>query len=153
MSYTELQPGDIAPSWQLQTLEGEPAPSLESLMGKPVLILFWNLGCPGCKSRALPVTKQMREIYPDLQVIGVHTHSDNSYSPRQVQEMQLLHKLDYPMYQDVEGGPTFEVFQAEGTPHWVLIDKDGKMLRSVWGSQEGQIQRLDYLLREQFAGE
>ena len=52
MTYTELKTGDILPSWNLTTLTGEPAPTLESLRGQPVLIMFWNLGCPGCKSRA-----------------------------------------------------------------------------------------------------
>lgn len=146
-----LQTGDQLPEWQLTTLHGEPAPALSSLRGRPILLLFWGLGCPGCKTRALPVTRQMQEQYPELHLVGVHSPLDGpKYSPRQINEMQLLHRLSYPMYQDSDDNATFKAYGAEGTPHWILIDEEGKLLRSVFGSMPGHIQRLDYLLRERF---
>jgi len=52
-------------------------------------------------------------------------------------------------YRDT-GSTTYEAYGAEGTPHWVLIDAEGRLHRSLFGSMEGVQVRLDYILREWF---
>lgn len=141
---TKLQ----APEWRLKNINGDQAPSLASFKGKAVMMLFWNIGCPNCKSRALPFAKQLARAYPEIEVMGVHTRFEGPlYSAGQVNEIKQLLKLDFPMYID-EGKETWQAFAAEGTPHWVLIDTEGNIHRSVFGSMPGALQRLDFVLRE-----
>jgi thiol-disulfide isomerase/thioredoxin len=152
-TYPPLHPGDALPAWHLLTLDGQPAPPLADFRGHPLLVLFWGLGCPACKGRALPFTRELRRHYPALSIVGVHTHLEGpKYSPAQIEEMVQLHKLDYPMYQDADHPRTYHLYRAEGTPHWILADAEGRLLRSVFGSMPGQLQRLDYLLREMADG-
>jgi peroxiredoxin len=138
------------PQWYVSQLDGNEAPSLESLQGKVVLILFYSIGCPGCKSRAIPIAKNVHEIYPDVQVVGIHTSLDErKYSTGQIEEINKVHRIPFPIYVD-EGSQTFEAFGAEGTPHWILIDAEGKVLRSVFGSMPNAINRIEYSLIELF---
>ena len=41
--------GQLAPDFELQNLDGELI-SLSDFKGKPVLINFWNTGCPPCRT-------------------------------------------------------------------------------------------------------
>ncbi|MFK7924277.1 MAG: TlpA family protein disulfide reductase [Bacteroidia bacterium] len=137
-----------APEWGLKGINSDLAPSLSSFRGKAVMMLFWNIACPNCKSRALPFAKQLAKAYPEIEVIGIHTRFEGpEYSPAQVDEIRQLLKIDFPMYID-EGKETWQAFAAEGTPHWVLIDAEGNIHRSVFGSMPGALQRLDFVLRE-----
>ncbi len=45
---------------------------------------------------------------------------------------------------------TFLRYEAGGTPHWVLIDTEGIIRKSIFGSMDGARQRLDYALEELF---
>jgi hypothetical protein len=49
-----------------------------------------------------------------------------------------------------DGDATFRAYEAEGTPHWVLINADGTIRKSVFGSMAGSLQRLNYALQELF---
>ncbi|MEL7534112.1 MAG: TlpA disulfide reductase family protein [Bacteroidota bacterium] len=140
-----------APAWALKDINGSPVPGLESFEGKPIMLLFWNIGCPNCKSRALPFAKQLARAYPEIEMMGVHTRFEGpAYSPAQVNEIKQLLKIDFPMYLD-QGKETWQAFAAEGTPHWVMIDAEGNIHRSVFGSMPGALQRLDFVLREMLA--
>ncbi|MEL6650418.1 MAG: TlpA disulfide reductase family protein [Bacteroidota bacterium] len=135
-------------NWQLTDLAGNAVPDLSTYQGQPIMLLFWNIGCPNCKSRALPFAKQLARAYPAIQVVGIHTRFEGPvYSPAQVDQIRQLLKIDFPMYID-DGKATWENFQAEGTPHWVLVDAEGQIHRSVFGSMPGALQRLDFVLRE-----
>ncbi|MEL7341423.1 MAG: TlpA disulfide reductase family protein, partial [Bacteroidota bacterium] len=127
---------------------GNTVPDLIMYRGQPIMLLFWNVGCPNCKSRALPFAKQLARAYPEIQVVGIHTRFEGPvYSPAQVDQIRQLLKIDFPMYLD-DGKTTWANFQAEGTPHWVLVEAEGQIHRSVFGSMPGALQRLDFVLRE-----
>jgi thiol-disulfide isomerase/thioredoxin len=140
----------LAPEWKITTLNDDIPPELSDFRGKPLLILIFSRGCPGCMGRAIPITQAFRKEYPDLQIVGLHTHFEGmKYSMHQIHEVELFFKLDYPIYVDQEMA-TYELFKAEGTPHWVLIDEEGKIVRSIFGSMDNARQRLEYALDELF---
>ena len=141
----------MTPPLQLSgTLSGSPL-TLETLRGQPTLLLFWNIGCAGCTGRALPLTLTLAERYPDLQIVAIHS----VFPPRSeqpVREVSLVAKhfaLPYEVALDA-GDATYRAFGAEGTPHWVLLDRDGHVWRSFFGSMAGSQQRLSYALQELF---
>ena len=57
--------------WSIESISDSEVPTLESYRGKPLLILFFNLGCPGCKGRALPFANWVNIEYKDkINVLG-----------------------------------------------------------------------------------
>lgn len=138
------------PDWKLTSLDETTPPNLSELKGKPILILFFNLGCPNCKSRAFPVAKKLADDYPDLQVVGIHTRFEGpEYSSRQIEEIKLVYQLNFPVWVD-QGHQTFDLYEAGGTPHWTLINAEGMVMRNLFGSMPNTLQRLDYAMIELF---
>jgi hypothetical protein len=146
--------GTLAPEWTIdEALCGETPPTPQAFGGRPLLLLFFNVGCAGCTGRAVPYTLELRERYPDLQIAAIHSSFSQSstYPASQVRAVLDYFRVPYPVYQDA-GSTTFDRYAAEGTPHWIVIDGAGRVHRSVFGSMEGAIQRLEYILLEMFQG-
>lgn len=134
--------------WKVLSINEQSAPSLASFRGTALLILFFSRGCPSCLSRAIPFSLQVRKVYPEVNLVGIHTRFEGArYSSAQVGEIVKLHHIPYPVYRD-QGHETFDLMGAEGTPHWVLLDEQGNQVRSIFGSMPNALQRLDYLLQE-----
>ena len=143
--------GQMAPDWQISGMLGDGPPSPADYRSKPLLLLFFNIGCAGCTGRAVPYTLELNERYPGLQIAALHASfaASSTYPDSQVQAVLDYFKVPYPVYLD-QGSATFDAYQAEGTPHWVLIDAEGRIAKSFFGSMEGAIQRLEYTLAELF---
>lgn len=123
--------------------------SLEDLRGQPVLLLFFNLGCDGCMFRAIPVAREVEKQYPEIKLIGVHSNFGAfSRDAEQVKQDLAAHDIPFEVVID-DGHTTYDTYEAEGTPHWIYIDADGVVRRSIFGSQPNALQRLEYLLIEQ----
>jgi thiol-disulfide isomerase/thioredoxin len=142
----------LSPGWKAQTLSGEPAPPIESFRGRPLLVLFFSRGCPACLSRAVPYARALAYEFPELAIVGIHTRLEGPvYSPDQVNEIVQLHRIAYPVLLD-DGHESYDRMGAEGTPHWILIDATGRLVRSLFGSMPNTIQRLQYVLLEMGLG-
>lgn len=142
--------GNKLPDWEIKSLDYRPAPSLHHFEGQPLLILFFNLGCIGCRGRAIPYAVRFSELYPHLQVVGIHSNfAGIDYLPGQISSFLYHQGISFPVFQD-EGKKTFDKYQAEGTPHWLLVSSEGILLKSVFGSMGNAIHRLDYGLTELF---
>lgn len=147
----ELREGDVAPRFHiLKTLNGAPV-QVEDLRGAPALLLFFHVGCAGCMGRALPLTLQLAQQYPNLRILGIHLTGDDE--PERVeyslQKVIRYFKLPYPVIMD-DGNATFRAYGVSGTPHWVLLNPDGTIRKHFFGSMEGAQQRLFYALAELF---
>lgn len=140
------------PVWAIsETISGDKAPEISAFDGKPLLLLFFNLSCAGCTGRALPYTKELAHRYPDLQIAAIHSSFSpgSTFTAKEIKAVFDYFGLSYPVYMD-EGEETFMRYEAEGTPHWIFFDDEGRINRSIFGSMEGAIQRLEYLLTEIF---
>lgn len=143
-----MQNAEIIPNWSIESLDGGTAPRIDSFYGRFHLIYFFNIGCIACKTRAIPFASEIHRAFPEIQISAIHTRFEGPvYSKNQIEEIKLVHKIPYPVYQD-SGMKSYLDFKAEGTPHWVLLDKQGRVLRSIFGSQPNALQRLYYLLLE-----
>jgi thiol-disulfide isomerase/thioredoxin len=134
--------------WHIEGLDGAKVPTLTSFAPQPLLILFYHTGCPGCKARALPYANTVHWEYPQLRVVGLHTRPEGpAYSDTQIEEVIKVYGLKFPIYKD-KGKETFESWGAEGTPHWFLLDGNGHLYRSLFGSTPNALMRLDLALTE-----
>lgn len=61
--------------WHIEMLDQSIPKRTVDFLGKPLIILFFNLGCPGCKGRAIPFANWINIEYKDkINVVGIHTN-------------------------------------------------------------------------------
>src|SRR5699024_8727170 len=70
-----IQPGEAAPDFELETLDGEVI-SLAELEGEPVILNFWATWCPPCREE-MPEMQEFYDDYADeINVIAVNYSED-----------------------------------------------------------------------------
>ncbi len=71
-----IQPGEIAPDFELETLDGEVV-KLSELKGEKVILNFWATWCPPCKEE-MPEMQEFYDKYgDDINVIAVNFKEKN----------------------------------------------------------------------------
>ncbi|KAA2217386.1 TlpA family protein disulfide reductase [Maribacter flavus] len=139
------------PEWNLLPIFSEEVPSLKDFKGKPLLILFFNLGCPGCKGRALPYANRVVvENGEHIKVLGIHTRFEGpEYEVSDFEKAKEDYYIRFPFFKDANLAETFHSYEAGGTPHWILLDSEGKLVYSIFGSDPNNaLLRLDLKIGE-----
>ena len=138
----ELQ---LAPEWNATTWLNTATPmSLELLRGKVILLHAFQMLCPGCVSTSLPQVKRVAEHFKDapLQVIGMHTVFEHHSAMEEISLRAFLHEygVRHPVGIDMpglKGNPmpqTMQAYGMRGTPTTILIDADGRIRRTTFGT-------------------
>ena len=86
-----------------------------------------------------------------MNVLGIHSNFEGpEYTNDEIIEnLKSLH-VRFPVFRDAGMATTFHDYQAGGTPHWVLVDKNGKVVRSIFGSDPNRaLLWLDYAIIEE----
>ena len=139
-----------APSWKIKPLDDSKIPMLEDFKGGALLLLFFNIGCPSCLGRAVPNALKLEKEFPGLKILGVHTCFEGRAYPSDQIRLNLDRlKVEFPIVVD-DGHETWSAYDAGGTPHWVLINENGEIVKSIFGSMPNSLQRLDYSIIELF---
>jgi len=114
------QVGDLAPDFQLLTLDQEPV-SLGDLRGNPVVLNFWASWCGPCVLE-MPLLEEVYQEYSDrgLIVLAVNVRE----SPSRVEEFWQSKELSFPMVLDTEGEVS-QQYNVRYYPITFFIDKDG----------------------------
>ncbi len=151
LGISQVEIGKELPKWSLETIFGEDVPSPDSYKGKPLLILIFSLGCPGCLGRAVPYANRMVfEHGNKLNVIGIHTNFegvDISKDQFEIAKEELY--MRFPFFKDENYDTTFLNYGAGGTPHWLLVDEEGNVQYSIFGSDPNNaLLRLDLKIKE-----
>ncbi len=121
---------------------------LEKYRGKNLLLIIYNNQCLGCTGRAIPLAYNFQNEFKELQVIGIHTNFSNTKTTQaDIKSIFTIDELPFPIYLD-EKHEVFEQFESQGTPQWVIINKNGKLQKSLFGSQEGAQNRIAYALED-----
>lgn len=124
---------------------------MEQYKGKPMLIIIYNNQCLGCTGRAIPLAYEYMQKFEKLQVIGIHSNfNNNTTTENDIKSIFTINELPFPIYID-EDHKVYDQFDSEGTPQWLIIDANGNLHRSFFGSQEGSKNRLNYALEELLA--
>jgi thiol-disulfide isomerase/thioredoxin len=131
-----------APDFDLVSTEGNRV-KLDDLKGKVILLEFWFVRCPGCKS-SIPFLNKLQRKYPKdkLEVIGIEYMNANKgavvdyVKNNRVNYTTLLFGKTVAARYDVFGGPTF-----------ALIDQNGNIVYDAFGLNEFAImEAIDGLL-------
>lgn len=151
MNLSLVNIGEPLPEWHLEPIFNEEVPTTAQFLGKPLLILFFSLGCPGCLGRAIPYAN--RVVYENgdkINVIGIHSNFEGVDFPiEKFQSAKAEFYIRFPFFKDKNFDTTFLDYGAGGTPHWILVDKDGLVVYSIFGSDPNNaLLRLDFKLDE-----
>ncbi|MCZ4279667.1 redoxin domain-containing protein [Kiloniella laminariae] len=117
--------------------------TLESLRGRVVLIEVFQMLCPGCVELGLPQAKRAAQLFSpdDLVVLGLHSVFEHHAAMSPVSLKAFLHeyRISFPVAVDqpaLKGTipQTMELYQLQGTPSLILIDRQGYLRRVKFGS-------------------
>ncbi|MFN3214789.1 MAG: TlpA disulfide reductase family protein [Henriciella sp.] len=123
--------------------------SLQSLLGKVVLIEAFQMLCPGCVSNALPQAMRVRQLFnpEEVAVIGLHTvfeHHSAQGTKAALEAFLHEYRISFPVGIDApsDQGPlpkTMTAYQMRGTPTSILIDRNGFVRKHKFGAQEDMV--------------
>lgn len=136
-----------APDIIVKTLDNQSVNISEKYYNKNLLILFYNNDCLGCTGRALPLAYKVMKEFKEVEVIGIHSNFSRAITKDEIIEIFTSKELPFPIYID-EGHKVYDLYQCEGTPHWIIINKHGEVYKSFFGSQENSQTRLWFSLNE-----
>ena len=117
--------------------------TLAKLKGRVVVLVAFQMLCPGCVSHALPQAKKLAERFsPDeVAVIGLHC----VFEHHQVMTIDALkafnheYRWSFPIAVDKPGSGkhglplTMEAYEMRGTPTVLLFDRQGRLRRHYLG--------------------
>ncbi len=116
--------------------------TLESLRGKVVMIVAFQMLCPGCVEFSLPQAKKVQSMFSDedVVVIGIHTVFEHHEAMKEVSLRAFIdeYQITFPVAIDEAGDnrplpKTMEAYDMQGTPTIILIDRDGNINTKSFG--------------------
>ncbi|MES2047690.1 MAG: redoxin domain-containing protein [Pseudomonadota bacterium] len=136
----------IAPPLQVsQWFNTDQALSLETLRGKIIVLSAFQILCPGCVHHSVPQMQRIFDLFDteDVAVIGLHTVFEDHarMNPAALAAFIAQHHLTLPVAVDMEDGQnglplTMRAYQMQGTPSFILIDKNGLVRMHRFGQKD-----------------
>jgi hypothetical protein len=132
-----------ASEWQIhEWLNADRPITLESLRGRVVVMLAFQMLCPGCVAHALPLATRVHRVFPQSEVVmlGLHTVFEHheAMSPVGLRAFMHEYRIPFPVGIDRPAslGPTPETmrdYAMRGTPTWLLYDREGQLRQQFFG--------------------
>ncbi len=120
--------GEKAPDFTLPNLDGESV-SLTDFEGRPMLINFWNTGCPPCREE-MPY---LQEVYDERQGSELVMLTINiGQNAATVKSFLHDNNLSLPVLLDTDAAVT-QRYGMPGIPTTFFIDRDGILRVKVIG--------------------
>jgi len=122
-----LAVGTMAPQLELKDLSNRQTP-VDNFKNKILLVEFGSTGC-SANPLANPMLNRFNKKYAgkDLAIISIYTTETNE----QVKKYKTSNQLEFPIY--IGSKKTKKDFKTIGTPNFYLIDKSGKIIKSIDG--------------------
>ena len=133
----------LLPAWSVERWFNSRAPlSLSALRGRAVMLVTFQMLCPGCVAQALPQAQRVHEDFAgeDLAVIGLHTVFEHhqAMTPAALEAFIYEYRLSFPIGVDLPSEDsavphTMARYGLRGTPSLLLIDREGRLRRHHFG--------------------
>ena len=143
-----INENDLVESILVRDFNNNSVDLIKKYKGKPLLAIIYNNQCLGCTGRAIPLAYELQKENEEIQDVGIHTSFNSSQaSESDIKSIFTVDALPFPIFLD-NGRAIYDQFESSGTPQWVLITKEGKLSRTIFGSQEGAQNRLYYAIEQ-----
>lgn len=130
-----------APQWDIAEWLNSDGLSLDQLRGKVVVVDFFQMWCPGCKSFSMPLMEHWeKEVFSgevegdQLVFVSIHTvFEGHAYqTPKRlrgfIKEKGITHPVGIDRHDEGKRVPeTMERYRTMGTPEMAIIDKRGNI--------------------------
>jgi len=120
------RPGEMAPLFKGETLDGETV-DFGALRGSaPILLVFWASWCPTCR-KEVPRVNELWVRYRErgFVVLGVNVGLNDT--PDRARAFVRRYRMAYPVIFD-EGSNITRRYGVFGVPTMVLVDRSGKVV-------------------------
>ncbi|MFP5214119.1 MAG: redoxin domain-containing protein [Acidobacteriota bacterium] len=119
-------PGEKAPEFQLNDINGKQV-QLSALKSEhPVLVYFWATWCPYC-IQVKPKVAELHTAIPESSLGIVSINVGGGDSLERLKKYQEKNPAPYPVLYDGDGKVT-RAYKVQGIPMFYLIDKSGDVL-------------------------
>ncbi|HLS59576.1 MAG TPA: redoxin domain-containing protein [Virgibacillus sp.] len=126
---TGLEAGDVAPDFELETLEGETV-KLSDYRGERVMLNFWATWCPPCRAE-MP---DMQKFHEDTDVVILAVDlADTESNEKNVPEFVDEFGLTFEVLLDKDSGVANQ-YQIKPIPTSFLIDSEGVIHNKALGA-------------------
>ena len=121
-----------APAFMLENMNGGNS-RLSDYKGKLILVNFWATWCMPCRQE-MPSMEALWKTYRDkgLVVVGIALDDD---AKSRVASFTKIFKLSFPIMLDPDGKASAD-YQVSGVPASYLIDRNGKLIARIVGSDD-----------------
>ncbi len=131
---TGVQKGNIAPDFELTTLDGERI-KLSDFKGKKVILNFWATWCPPCKAE-MPHMQNFYEKNKDkgIEIVAVNlTNVDKGQAA--IESFVKEYGLTFQIPLD-ENGDIGEIYQTFSIPTSYILDSNGIITNKIIGPMD-----------------
>ncbi len=118
-SSTAIEIGELAPGFELHTVDGELVRLADFRGKKAVYLVFWNTWCSYCIKNAPRYTKLKEQFGDHLEIIAVNTTWSDSIEA--VEQFQQRFGGNYPVAMD-HGETLTERYDVSAVPTEFIID-------------------------------
>ncbi|MEL7448333.1 MAG: TlpA disulfide reductase family protein [Pseudomonadota bacterium] len=120
--------------------------TLDDLKGKVVVLVAFQMLCPGCVARSIPMALRLERLFDrrDVAVVGLHTVFEHHHvmTPAALEVFLAEYRVGFPVgidRPDPAGGNipvTMQAYGMRGTPTVVLIDAEGRRRAQHFGAHD-----------------
>jgi peroxiredoxin len=136
------QEGMSAPPFSVRTLDGKSI-ALADLRGKVVVLNFWFIGCPACRSMEPPLNA-FKSRFASSDVVFLAMTTD----PKDELE-KYLKKESFDYLQAFDAGAAMSQFSFRGFPKNIVIDKEGRIV--YWRTTVKAWEKFESVIRSELA--
>lgn len=112
--------GNLAPEFKLAQTNGAEV-SLDSLRGKPAVIVFWTAWCPFCKEEAPHINDLAAKYEPrGVRVLGIDIQDSEARTAGGIRDFGIK----YAVARDADASIA-KAYKVQGTPTIIFLNKDG----------------------------
>jgi peroxiredoxin len=118
--------------------------TLAALKGKVIVLMAFQMLCPGCVEHGIPQAKRIREKFnpSEVAVIGLHSVFEHHkvMTPDALEVFLSEYRVPFPVGVDVPGEGdvprTMAAYQMQGTPSMLIFDRAGRLRRHYFGKPD-----------------
>ncbi|WP_282020930.1 peroxiredoxin family protein [Planomicrobium okeanokoites] len=121
---TGLAVGDIAPDFELATMDGETI-RLSELRGQRVFVNFWATWCPPCRAEMPDMQQLYEEQDIPFEILAVNL-TESEQNEQNIASFVEDFNLSFPILLDMDS-TIAEKYQVKAVPASYMIDTEGRI--------------------------